>query len=69
MTAPRDERTEYLRAVARERLEDRARHVRSTLSALAGLLDTYGLSERFRPALEEVAEAVHARHNEIAAQA
>lgn len=69
MTESSDERAGRLRAIVREQAEDRARQARATLSALAGILDWYGLGERFRPAVEEIAEAVHARHNEMAARA
>lgn len=69
MTDAADESAARLRAIARERAEDRARQARATLSALAGILDGYGLSERFRPVIEEIAEAIHARHNALAAQA
>lgn len=53
--------------IARERLDARAQQIRATLSALAGLLDQYGLAERFADALTNIGNAVHRRHNELAA--
>ena len=53
--------------VARERLDARAHHTPATLSALAGLLDQYGLADQFADALTEIGDAVHRRHNALAA--
>lgn len=53
--------------VARERLDARAHQIRATLSALAGLLEQYGLADQFADALTGIGNAVHRRHNELAA--
>lgn len=52
--------------VARARHDARGQQTRATLAALAGLLDQYGLAERFEGELAEIADAIHARHNEMA---
>lgn len=41
---------------------------RATLAALAGLLDQYGLAEQFADSMNAIGNAVHARHNELAAE-
>lgn len=54
--------------IARERLEDRALMARSTLAALAGLLQHYGLIDEFADTLTAIGGEIHRRHNEMAAE-
>ena len=54
--------------IARERLHARAMQTRATLSALAGLLDQYGLADQFADSLTAIGNAVHQRHNALAAE-
>ena len=54
--------------VARERLVSRGLQTQATLAALAGLLGQYGLADRFADSLTAIGDAVHRRHNEMAAE-
>lgn len=54
--------------VSRERLLARAQQTRATLAALAGLLEQYSLADQFADALTAIGDAVHRRHNELAAE-